>query len=100
MGETSVKSRPAEAGAPRDLLRLVVGVGVGSATGAVLGAAATGYMQLLEETAGTLDVEVQWLILAAVVGAIGGAAVGAVVGLLTSLLLVARERTVKSVRLR
>ncbi|HJQ34844.1 MAG TPA: hypothetical protein VJ866_22025 [Pyrinomonadaceae bacterium] len=95
-----MKPSPDDKSAPRDLLRLAVGAAAGSLTGAILGAAATGYMQLLEESSGLRDVEMQWVILAAIVGGLGGAAVGAVVGLLTSLILVVRNSSAKAVRLR
>jgi tetrahydromethanopterin S-methyltransferase subunit G len=88
------------AGATREELRLAIGVAVGALSGAVIGAAFTGYMQLLEETAGLRDPDMTWVILGAFIGGLGGALAGAVVGLITGLVLVARGNSVRTVRLR
>jgi hypothetical protein len=100
MGETKMERQANNASAARDLLRLVIGAAAGASCGAVIGAAAAGYMQLLEETAGWRDPEMSWVILGAFIGGFGGAIVGAVVGLLTGLVLVVRGNSGKAVRLR
>jgi hypothetical protein len=100
MTETVTRRQGDNVRATRELLRLVIGVASGALGGAVIGAVVSGYMQLLEETAGLHDADMTWIFLAAFVGGFGGAMVGAVLGLITGLALVVRNSSGCSVRLR
>jgi NhaP-type Na+/H+ or K+/H+ antiporter len=95
-----MKLQADNARATHELLRLVIGVAAGALSGAVIGAAVAGYMQLLQEPSGTPDPEMSWIFLAAFVGGFGGALAGAALGLLTGLVLVVRGSSGGRARLR
>lgn len=99
MNGAETKLQPADANAPRQLLRLVIAVVTGGLTGAVIGAGVIGYTSLLQELS-AFNTRWEVVAVAAFVGGFGGALVGVVVGLITGLILVTRNRSGESVRLR
>lgn len=94
--DVSVEKRDAA----HDLRRVPLSVISGTLGGAIIGAGIIGYLQLLQEISEFHDTEMIWVVISAIVGGIGGAIAGAVVGLITGLILVGRNSSGKSVRLR
>jgi hypothetical protein len=101
MSVTSKGDVPSEnTNAAPNLQRIPLGAISGALCGAIIGAGTMGYTQLLQEISELHDTEMVWVIISAVMGGIGGAIAGAVVGLITGLILVGRNSSDKSVRLR
>lgn len=95
-----INPHPDDSSSPRELLRLGIAVISGAFAGAIIVGGIAGYMQLLEDFSGSLDIDITWIFLAVFVGGLGGAAVGAVIGLITGLILVTRSTSHKVTRLR
>lgn len=88
------------ANASRELQRLLIGAAAGALVGGLIGAAVSGYMQLLAETPGLIAPDLELVFIAAFVGGIGGAVAGAGLGLVVALLLILRGGRGVRVKLR